>query len=59
MVHLPLRRHLCGASFPIDRSIAMECVSGIKAMADNPIPLVIVEGFLASASAAMGCKGSE
>lgn len=58
-MHFRLRRHLCSALFSMDRSIALECVSGTKEMADNPIPLVIVEGFLGSAGAAMGSKFAE
>ncbi|KAG0707522.1 alpha beta-hydrolase [Suillus ampliporus] len=38
---------------------APEYVSGTKAKADDPIPLVIVEGFLGSAGAAMGSKFAE
>ncbi|KAG1757118.1 alpha beta-hydrolase [Suillus lakei] len=43
----------------MDCLIAPECVSGTEAMADDPIPLVIVEGFLGSAGAAMGYKFAE
>ncbi|KAG1754828.1 alpha beta-hydrolase [Suillus paluster] len=39
--------------------VAPENVSGSKARADDPIPLVIVEGFLGSAGAAMGSKCAE